>query len=136
MKTMDYRIVGSLSSIALHWIMNALVSALTTFLVTYAHWKRQGYGIALRTLVLLPGLVLAMTVNLVMYILVFLPVVCLSQIWDFYFAERIEELHEGNFPQGSICKFESIPELDLNDEGDESGENRKNGTNAESGSCG
>lgn len=43
---------------------------------------------------------------------------------------------KGIFPQGSICKFESIPELDLNDEGDESGENRKNGTNAESGSCG
>jgi hypothetical protein len=77
-----------------------------------------------------------MTVNLVMYILVFLPVVCLSQIWDFYFAEQIEELPGGNFPQGSVCKFESIPELDLNDEGNESGGNREIGTNAENGSCG
>jgi hypothetical protein len=126
MKIMDYRVVGFLSSIAcLHWIMNTLVSALTTILVTHAHWKQQGYGIAFRILVLLPGLVFAMTVSLVMYILVFLPVVCLSQIWDFYFAERIEELHGGNCPQGTVCKFESIPELDLNDEGDESGENGK-----------
>lgn len=93
-----------------------------------AHWKQQRYGKALQTMMLMPGLAFAMSINFVMYILLFLPGICLAQIRGFFLGQ-VTELRAEDFIEDlylsmtlatdgtrrcSICSSEEISELDLN----------------------
>lgn len=116
-------------------IGDAVISILVGIWDTFCHWKRQGHGGILQALVLIPGLVLAMSVNMVMYFVFFLPVTGLAIIWDLFFAELVEVVGEDssecwsemdmNGPGNgkytpSLCMSEDISDLDLDDDGTDS----------------
>lgn len=88
---------------------------------TYSNWKRQGHYKAIRFMVLIPGLIFALFVNAVMYVLFFLPITCLAKIWDHFFVERNTEIGNNAGEHGDGA--ETISELDLNDGGNDTGLN-------------
>lgn len=97
-------------------------------------WKRQGYCGMLQIFVLIPGMVLAMFVNMVMYFVFFLPVARLVIIWDFFISESTRSTNkdfsdycdagmgeENGIHRTSLCMSEAISDLDL-DSGEEENE--------------
>jgi hypothetical protein len=102
---------GSLKTVAL-----TIAAIVTSISATYSNWTRQGHYRVIRFMVLVPGLIFAMFVNAVMYILFFLPITCLATIWDYFVVEHTTEI--GNSTGGDGEGAETISELDLNDCGD------------------
>lgn len=117
-------------------IVDAIISVVAGISATLYHCRRHGYRETFRALILAPGLIFALSVNVVMYFLLFLPVMGLAKVWDTFFVEHIEVIKDGcseDFHAGeiiqmesgmrrpSVCMSETISELDLNNCGEEQG---------------
>jgi hypothetical protein len=114
-----------LPSSFLEWFSNSVSSA-------SAVWKRQGHSGALQGFVLIPGLAFALAINMIAYILLFLPVTGLAMIWDFFFVEYLftsdgrMAVANGDSRRASIYLSEAISELDLNQCVEDSGTDSEN----------
>lgn len=121
-----------------HWVVKALVYILVVLPRNFlewlsnsvstasAVWNRQGHNGVLQFFVLIPGLAFALAINMIAYILLFLPITGLAAIWDRFFLEHpkltSDNMMATDDPRRiSICLSDDISELNLDLEEDDNG---------------
>jgi len=98
----------------LKMVVLTIAATVASISATYSNWTHQGHYRVIRFMVLVPGLIFAMFVNAIMYILFFLPATCLATVWEHFFVEHTTEIgNTGGDGEGA----ETMSELHLNDGG-------------------
>lgn len=100
-------------------VLDSIIAVAVGVKFTVYTWNRQGHCRTLRIVVLVPGLIFAMFINAVMYMLLFLPMTILDRIWDTFFAECPHKSTE--YDVQDYGGADTISELDLNEPGEEVG---------------